>query len=180
MLGDPGLRGSRHAEQEQRAVGRERRHRGLDQAAVADIFGCNGGAVRRLAAHEICHGSLRRELPVGRPLARITLRESIELGCENVLGRLAKHGRHRKYSCCNGQAPSSTSRSVITVSARAVNSAGSGAKSTRSAARNVEGSNATTVANTVGGGNRASSVARQARHALQASRRWPVSAGSGE
>ena len=55
MLRHPGLGGAGHAEQQQRAVGGERRHRGLDQPAVADIFGRDRRAVGRLAAHQIGH-----------------------------------------------------------------------------------------------------------------------------
>src|SRR5262249_1677570 len=156
--------------QEQRTIGGERRDRGLDQPPVADIFGRDQRAVGRLAAHDIGHDRLRRELPVGWPLALVRLLESGELLGENVLGRLAKHGGHRQYSLrTSDQAASMRSRSVMAVSARAVKFVDSRANCLRNASRSDGGVKTAMVENTIGEGMFCSAFPRTSRHAFEAS-----------
>ena len=74
VLRHPGLRGSRHAEQQERAIGRKRRDRRLHQPAVADILWRDLFAAFQPAAHQIGDHGLRRHLPArtaaaGRPIS---------------------------------------------------------------------------------------------------------------
>ena len=51
-----------------------------------------------LPPDEVGHHRLRRQLPVGRPLPFVGLGESRELVGEDILGRLAQHGGHERFS----------------------------------------------------------------------------------
>ncbi len=90
MFGDPALGRAGNANEQQRAIRRERGHRDFDAAFVAEILGRDRRAIGQLATEHVAGDRPRRKFPVRGALAVILQRERRELGGEQVFRRFAE------------------------------------------------------------------------------------------
>jgi hypothetical protein len=86
VLAQPTLGRARHAEQQQRPVGRQRGDGDLDQSPAADVLRRDDEAVVEGAAQDVRGDRPGRQPPVGRPLARVDAGQFVQLLGVLVLG----------------------------------------------------------------------------------------------